>query len=118
MTHYKINTGKAVSIKLGSGDEDETGLKGITSVGSGKSKDPELVRLEELLNKLNDFKRPKNNWSRINIIYQGLISKRWHVANGNKRFLDLNKTWRTSKITNYFLDVQRTSKKVHDPQKL
>jgi type I restriction enzyme R subunit len=67
MTHYKINTGKAVSIKLGSGDEDETGLKGITSVGSGKAKDPELVRLEELLNKLNDLFPEISETDRINL---------------------------------------------------
>ena len=67
MTHYKINTGKAVSIKLGSGDEDETGLKGITSVGSGKAKDPELVRLEELLNKLNDLFPEIGETDRINL---------------------------------------------------
>jgi type I restriction enzyme R subunit len=67
MTHYKINTGKAVSIKLGSGDEDETGLKGITSVGSGKTKDPELVRLEELLNKLNDLFPEISETDRINL---------------------------------------------------
>lgn len=67
MTHYKINTGKAVSIKLGSDDEDETSLKGITSVGSGKAKDPELVRLEELLNKLNDLFPEISETDRINL---------------------------------------------------
>ncbi len=67
MTHYKIKIGQAVSIKLGSADEDETGLKGITSVGSGKAKDPELVRLEELVSKLNDLFPEISETDRINL---------------------------------------------------
>jgi type I restriction enzyme R subunit len=67
MTHYKINIGHAVSIKLGSADEGETGLKGVTSAGSGKAKDPELVRLEELVNKLNDLFPEISEIDRINL---------------------------------------------------
>jgi type I restriction enzyme R subunit len=67
MTHYKIKIGQAVSIKLGSADEDETGLKGVTSVGSGKAKDPELVKLEELVNKLNDLFPEISETDRINL---------------------------------------------------
>jgi type I restriction enzyme R subunit len=67
MTHYKIKIGQAVSIKLGSADEGETGLKGVTSVGSGKAKDPELVRLEELVNKLNDLFPEISETDRINL---------------------------------------------------
>ncbi len=67
MTHYKIKSGQAVSIKLGSPDEGETGLKGITSAGSGKAKDPELVKLEELLNKLNDLFPDIGETDRINL---------------------------------------------------
>ena len=67
MTHYKIKIGQAVSIKLGSADEGETGLKGVTSAGSGKAKDPELVRLEELVNKLNDLFPEISETDRINL---------------------------------------------------
>jgi type I restriction enzyme R subunit len=67
MTHYKIKIGQSVSIKLGSADEGETGLKGVTSVGSGKVKDPELVRLEELVNKLNDLFPEISETDRINL---------------------------------------------------
>ncbi len=67
MTHYKINIGNAISIKLGSPDEGETGLKGVTSAGTGKAKDPELVRLEELVNKLNDLFPEISETDRINL---------------------------------------------------
>ena len=67
MTHYKINIGNAVSIKLGSADEGETGLKGVTSAGSGKAKDPELVKLEEHVNKLNDLFPEISETDRINL---------------------------------------------------
>ena len=67
MTHYKIKSGQIVSIKLGSPDEGETGLHGITSAGSGKAKDPELVKLEKLLNKLNDLFPDIDETDRINL---------------------------------------------------
>ncbi len=67
MTHYKINIGNAISIKLGSPDEGETGLKGVTSAGTGKAKDPELVRLEELVNRLNDLFPEISETDRINL---------------------------------------------------
>lgn len=67
MTHYKLKSGQSVSIKLGSADDEETGLKGITDVGGGKAKDPELVRLEELVNKLNDLFPEISETDRINL---------------------------------------------------
>ena len=67
MTHYKLKSGQSVSIKLGSADDKETGLKGITDVGGGKVKDPELVRLEELVNKLNDLFPEISETDRINL---------------------------------------------------
>jgi type I restriction enzyme R subunit len=67
MTHYKIKIGQVVSIKLGSADDEETGLKGITDVGGGKAKDPDLVKLEELVNKLNDLFPEISETDRINL---------------------------------------------------
>jgi type I restriction enzyme R subunit len=67
MTHYKLKSGQSVSIKLGSADDEETGLKGITDVGGGKAKDPELVKLEELVNKLNDLFPEISETDRINL---------------------------------------------------
>ena len=67
MTHYKIKIGQAVSIKLGSADEGETGLKGVTSAGGGKLKDPELVKLEELVSKLNNLFPEISETDRINL---------------------------------------------------
>jgi type I restriction enzyme R subunit len=67
MTHYKLKSGQPVSIKLGSADDEETGLKGITDVGGGKAKDPELIRLEELVNKLNDLFPEISETDRINL---------------------------------------------------
>ena len=67
MTHYKLKSGQSISIKLGSADDEETGLKGITDVGGGKAKDPELVKLEELVNKLNDLFPEISETDRINL---------------------------------------------------
>ncbi|MDI9336256.1 MAG: type I restriction endonuclease, partial [Gammaproteobacteria bacterium] len=67
MTHYKMHNDPAVSIPLGLADEDEIGLKGITSVGSGKAKDPELVQLEELIKKLNELFPEISDTDRINL---------------------------------------------------
>ena len=64
MTHYRIEAGKSHAIKLSG---DDAGLKGGTGAGSGQSKDPEIVRLEELLNKLNDLFPDITDTDRINL---------------------------------------------------
>ena len=63
MTHYKLDAGKAQAIILSG---EDAGLKG-GGAGSGKSKDPEVVRLEELLNKLNDLFPDITDTDRINL---------------------------------------------------
>ncbi len=84
MTHYKLRGGSAVSIKLGSADEDETGLKAVTSAGSGKAKDPELVKMEELVNKLNDLFPDISETDRINL-FRNAHSKMMENAELNKQ---------------------------------
>ncbi len=64
MTHYKLEAGKAQVIKLSG---DDAGIKGGTGAGTGKSKDPEVVRLEELLGKLNDLFPEITDTDRINL---------------------------------------------------
>jgi type I restriction enzyme R subunit len=63
MTHYKLQAGAAQSIKL-AGDVP---IPGGGGAGSGTSKDPEVVRLEELLNKLNDLFPEITDTDRINL---------------------------------------------------
>jgi type I restriction enzyme R subunit len=64
MTHYRLEADKTRAIKL---TGDDATLKGGTGAGSGKSKDPEVVRLEELLNKLNDLFPDITDTDRINL---------------------------------------------------
>ena len=84
MTHYRIKGGESISIKLGSVDEGETGLKGITSLGSGKAKDPELVKLEELLSNLNDLFPDISETDRINL-FRNAHNKMMENAELNKQ---------------------------------
>jgi type I restriction enzyme R subunit len=63
MTHYKLQAGEAQSIKL-AGDVP---IPGGGGAGSGASKDPEVVRLEELLNRLNDLFPEITDTDRINL---------------------------------------------------
>jgi len=63
MTHYKLQAGAAQSIKL-AGDVP---IPGGGGAGSGSSRDPEVVRLEELLNKLNDLFPEITDTDRINL---------------------------------------------------
>lgn len=63
MTHYKLQAGAAQSIKL-AGDVP---LPGGGGAGGGASRDPEFVRLEELLNKLNDLFPEITDTDRINL---------------------------------------------------
>lgn len=84
MTHYRIKGGESISIKLGSADEGETGLKGITGLGSGKAKDPELVKLEELLSNLNDLFPDISETDRINL-FRNAHNKMMENAELNKQ---------------------------------
>jgi type I restriction enzyme R subunit len=63
MTHYKLQAGAVQSIKL-AGDVP---IPGGGGAGSAASRDPELVRLEELLNKLNDLFPEITDTDRINL---------------------------------------------------
>jgi type I restriction enzyme R subunit len=54
LTHHKIKEGPNQDIKLGSADEDEKKLRPITQVGA-EPRDPEKVKLTELVEKLNDL---------------------------------------------------------------
>jgi len=63
MTHYKLEAGKAQSIKLSGGEQ----LKGGGDAGSGAYRDPEVVKLEELLGKLNDLFPEITDTDRINL---------------------------------------------------
>lgn len=63
MTHYKLEAGKAQSIKLSGGEQ----LKGGGDAGSGVYRDPEVVKLEELLGKLNDLFPEITDTDRINL---------------------------------------------------
>lgn len=52
MTHHRILEGPNQEIKLGSADEEETKLRPMTQVGA-EPRDPNRVRLAELVEKLN-----------------------------------------------------------------
>lgn len=52
MTHHRILEGPNQEIKLGSADEEETKLRPMTQVGA-EPRDPDRVRLAELVEKLN-----------------------------------------------------------------
>lgn len=55
LSHYKLKEGASTSIVLGDGDEDERGIKPVRAVGSAESRDPEKIRLAELLEQLNSL---------------------------------------------------------------
>jgi type I restriction enzyme, R subunit len=65
LAHIKQKKGDTQDITLG-GSESK-GLRGITAVGSGAKRDPKLVKLEEILKRLNelfsdeDFARPSSS---------------------------------------------------------
>jgi len=64
MTHYKLLGGQTQNISLGSGNNV---IKGIGGAGTGAARDPEVVRLEELLQKLNDLFPDIDETDRINL---------------------------------------------------
>ena len=53
LTHYKLKAGVALGIDLGQGTDEEKVLKPITALGTHVAKDPEKVRMEELIEQLN-----------------------------------------------------------------
>ena len=55
LTHHKLHSQGNQNIPLRSGEEEETKLKPITDVGTGVARDPEKVKLEELIEKLNNL---------------------------------------------------------------
>ncbi len=55
LTHHKVKEGSATYIALGSADDDERKLKPMTDVGTKEVRDPEKVKLNELIQKLNDL---------------------------------------------------------------
>lgn len=55
LTHHRIRPGSEAVINLGSADDDERLLKPPTEVGTKVARDPEKVRLEELVQRLNDL---------------------------------------------------------------
>jgi type I restriction enzyme R subunit len=67
LTHYKLHSKSAVRITLGSDDPTETKIKPITATGTGTAKDPEHVRLSELLEKLNDLFPEIGDTDRVNL---------------------------------------------------
>jgi type I restriction enzyme, R subunit len=67
LTHYKLKSSSSVRIALGSDDPDETKIKPVTAAGTGVAKDPEHVRLSELLDKLNDLFPEIGDTDRINL---------------------------------------------------
>ena len=57
----------STKIGLGSADPEEIKLQPLTATGTGKPIDPEHVKLEELLNKLNDMFPEITDTDRVNL---------------------------------------------------
>lgn len=54
LTHYKLSEKGKQDIKLGQ-NLDEYKLKPVSDIGSGKSRDPEVAMLSEIISKMNDL---------------------------------------------------------------
>ena len=67
LTHYKLMGSNSTKIGLGSADPEEIKLQPLTATGTGKPIDPEHVKLEELLNKLNDMFPEITDTDRVNL---------------------------------------------------
>lgn len=67
LTHYKLMGGNSTKIGLGSANHEEIKLQPLTATGTGKPIDPEHVKLEELLNKLNDMFPEITDTDRVNL---------------------------------------------------
>jgi len=67
LTHYKLWGGNKQSITLGKEDPENIKLKPPSDAGTGTAKDPEQVRLEELLNSLNDMFPEITDTDRVNL---------------------------------------------------
>lgn len=53
LSHYKLRSSSTLAIDLGLGEDSERALRPITAVGTHAPRDPEQVRLDELVQQLN-----------------------------------------------------------------